>query len=57
MVPKRKYTKFQVGELALPKQRPRNNWTVISRNEDFDAIIVPETQDSQIVTNSKQENG
>ena len=50
-------TKSQVGELSVPKQKPRNNQTVIDGNEHYDTIIVPETQDSQIPTNNEQENG
>ena len=50
-------TKLQVGELSVPKQRPRNNQTMIGGNEHYDTIIVPETQHSQILTNNKQKNG
>ena len=49
-------TKCQIGELPVPKQRPRNTQTVIGKNEHYDTIIVPETQDSQIPANNKQEN-
>ena len=47
-------TKLQVGELSVPKQRPRNNQPMIGGNEHYDTIIVPETQHSQILTNNKQ---
>ena len=36
--------------------RTRNNVTVIARNEHYDKIIVPETYDSQTLTNSEQDN-
>ena len=44
---KENVTKFQVGELSVPQQRPRNNKVVIVGNEHYDTIIVPEAQDSQ----------
>ena len=50
-------TKFQVGELSVRKQRPRNSQTVIGGNEHYDTVIAPETRDSQIPTNNEQENG
>ena len=50
-------TKLQVGELSVPKQRPRNNQPMIGGNEHYDTIIVPETMDSQITKNNEQENG
>ena len=49
--------KFQVGQLSVLKQRPRNNKTMIGGNEHYDTIIVLETQYSEIPTNNKKENG
>ena len=40
---KENVTKFQVGELSVPKHRPRNNQTVIGGNEHYDTTIVLET--------------
>ena len=39
---KESVTKFQVGELSVPKQRTRNNQTVNGRNENYNTIFVPE---------------
>ena len=49
--------KFQVDELSLPKQKPKNNQTVIGGNGNYDTVIVRETQVSQIPANNKQGNG
>ena len=47
--------KFQVDELSLPKQKPKNNQTVIGGNGNYDTVIVRETQVSQIpeITNKE----
>ena len=47
--------KFQVGQLSAPKQRPVNNKTVLTVNEHYGIIIVPETHDRQIPRNNEQE--
>ena len=52
----KKISKYQVGELWVTKQRPRNNQTMINGNEHYDTIIFSETQDSQMPTNDEQEN-
>ena len=50
-------TRFEVGELSVPKQRPRNNQTATSGSEPYHKIIALESQDSQTLTNKVQENG